>query len=235
MKALAKLKPAKAPLSGAFAARPARLAIDRAAAPSLPVAAVAGISALALLGAAAIAWPGAVWMPHPTDAAAFALAVAALIAAAVAIPQRRFAPAVPVVAIAGGLAGATVLALGAVELGCVMLLVLVLQTVVLLITSAREPAPPAARKPARLATPARLAAALVVGVGFALAAVGAGTPAAQTVATPAGITGLVGATGLALREAGLTAIERWSGVVLVLLILGVAVADLSSRPRGDAK
>lgn len=232
IKTLGKLAPASPQAPRIFITGMERLGRARVSAPALLLAGAAGISALAMIGAAALAWPGLVFAFKSTDIPALALTGAALIAATAAIPQRKFSTAVALVAIAGGLTVASVLAFGAVELGFVMLLVLVIETIVLLILSARDMAPAVAEP--GLAPPLRLALALVVGGGAALAAFGAGLPQAHAVAEPSGITGLVGATGLALREAGLTAIQRWSGVVLILLVLGVAVADLSARPRGEA-
>lgn len=233
LRALAKRAPAGVRVPGATIALAARLSPRRFAAVPVLVASAALAAALVLAGAAAIAWPAAPPALKPADIAALALGLAALAGGALAIPQRKFVPAVPVVAIAGGLAVAGVLAAGAVELGFVMLLILLIQTLMLLFLSARDrpPHPPPAP---RIAAPLRIAAALVAGAGMALLAVGAGAPEAQTVAAPAGITGLVGAAGLALREAGLTAIQRWSGVVLALLIVGAAVSDLNSRREGEA-
>ena len=230
IKTLGKLLPAmpKVPRIAAAAMQRVPRAVS---APALLLAGAAGVSALAMVGAAAVAWPGLSFVLKPTDIPALALTGAALIAAAAAIPQRKFSTSVPLVAIAGGLTAVSVLAFGAVELGFVMLLVLVIETIVLLVLSARDIAPAAAEP--GLAAPLRLALALVVGAGAALAAFGAGLPQAHAFTEPSGITGLVGATGLALREAGLTAIQRWSGVVVILLVLGVAVADLSARPRGE--
>jgi hypothetical protein len=122
-----------------------------------------------------------------------------------------------------------------------MLLVVVLETVILLVMSGRHEDACAQLNSSRLGPIARAAIACAAGIGIALGAIeGNVAPALNNIAPTmnlagsAGITGLIPAPGLALRESSLFAIERWGGVVLILLILGVAVTDLSRRTREEA-
>jgi hypothetical protein len=207
--------------------------------PALGVAAF--IVALAVLGAAALGWPSAGFAPTQPDLVVAGLAATAAAASVIALAQRRFAQAVPILSIAGILSVLTALASGAVELGFVMLLVVVLETVILLVMSGRHEDVGVQPNPSRLAPIARAAIACAVGIGIALGAIeGNVAPALNNIAPTmniagsAGITGLIPAPGLALRESGLFAIERWGGVVLILLILGIAVTDLTRRTREEA-
>jgi hypothetical protein len=201
----------------------------------------AALVALAVLGAAAIGWPSVGFAAPQPDLVVAGLAIIAAAAGVIAMVQSRFAQAVPILSIAGILSVLTALATGAVELGFVMLLVVVLETVILLVMSARREDAGVQPTSSRLGVIARAAIAGAAGIGIALGAIeGSVAPALNNIAPTmnlagsAGITGLIPSPGPALRESGLFAIERWGGVVLILLILGVAVTDLTRRTREEA-
>jgi multicomponent Na+:H+ antiporter subunit A len=201
----------------------------------------AGVVTLAALGTAAIAWPHAGFTATQPDLVVAGLAATAAAASAIALVQRRFAQAVPILSIAGILSVLTALASGAVELGFVMLLVVVLETVILLVMSGRHEDVAVRPGSSRLTPIARAALAGAAGIAIALGAIEAGDALAvknvaptMNLAGSSGITGLIPAPGLALHESALFAIERWGGVVLILLILGGAATDLTSRTREKA-
>jgi hypothetical protein len=180
----------------------------------------------------------ALTQPDPVVAG---LALTAAAASVAAFAQRRFAQAVPILSIAGILSVLTALASGAVELGFVMLLVVVLETIILLAMSGRHEGAAVEPRSSRLAPFARAAIAGAAGIGIALGAIEGNVAPVPVNAAPtmnlagaAGITGLIPAPGLGLRESGLFAVERWGGVVLILLILGSAVTDLTRRRREEA-